>query len=269
MADGRKQPLAASVTVVSTHAGLQLSNVVTDAQGAFAIEAPPGPSSIVARADGYASEQQDVVVRPGRANTEVHFSLPAAASVSGHVVDQSGTGVAGARVWVEYRGNGRAWRLAEETGGEPADGQGRFVIPVVAQGRPFVLHAEKEGWLMSSSQTIVVQMPELRGVLLLLSRRGARVAGRVLDSGGRPVSGAQVHLRALPADNEFTADQRASVPFARSTNRTVVSQQDGWYEFDAVPPGRVVVTARQQNLRSAAETEAVSGRQSRLDIALR
>jgi hypothetical protein len=269
VAEGGRQSLNAAITVVTTGAGVRLKSVTTDDRGDFSIEAPVGQALVVARADGYASEQRELLVRPGRANPNLNFSLARASSLSGRVVDQTGAGVAGARVWLNYRGEARAWRFAEETGGEQADAFGNFTIPIVAQGRPFVLHAESEGWLLSSSQTMTVRSPELSGVLLLLSRRGMNVSGRVLDSAGRPVSGAHVHLRSIPADSEFTADQRDSLAFSRSVNRMAVSREDGSYSFEGVPGGRVVVTANGQNRRAASETDTATGRQTIIDLSLR
>jgi Carboxypeptidase regulatory-like domain len=266
---GGQQSLPAAITVVTTASGVHLKSVMADDRGDFAIEAPPGPALVVARADGYASEQRELLVRPGRANPNLNFSLSPAGSLSGRVVDPSGAGVAGARVWIDYRGNARSWRFADETGGEEADAFGNFTIPTIAQGRPFVLHAEREGWLLSSSQTMTTRTPELSGVLLLLSRRGGSVSGRVLDSAGRPISGAHVHLRSAPSDREFTADQRESLAFSRAMNRVAVSREDGSYVFEGVPGGRITVTANAQKRRAASETDTTPGRQTILDLSLR
>ena len=269
VAEGGQQSLAAAITVVTTGPGVRLQSGTTDERGVFKIEAPIGDALIVARADGYASEQRALLVRAGESNPNVNFSLARAGSLSGRVVDQTGAAVPGARVWVHYRGDGRGWRVAEETGGEPADAFGNFAVPIVAQGRPFVLHAESEGWLLSSSQTMTIRNSELNGVLLLLSRRGATVSGRVLDSAGRPFSGAHVHLRAIPADNELTADQRDSLAFSRSMNRMAVSREDGSYSFEGVPGGRVIVTANAENRRAASEMDTVAGTQTTIDLSLR
>jgi protocatechuate 3,4-dioxygenase beta subunit len=269
VAEGGQQALPAAITLVTTGAGVRLMSVTADEQGAFTIEAPIGQAVIIARADGYASEQRELLVRPGRANPNLNFSLARAGTLSGRVIDKTGAGVPGARVWLNYRGEARVWRIAEENGGEQVDAFGNFTVPIVAQGRPFVLHAESEGWLLSSSQTMMIRSPELKGVLLLLSRRGATVSGRVMDSGGRPVSGAHVHLRAIPADSEFTSDQRDSIAFSRSMNRMAVSREDGSYSFDGVPGGRVVVTANAQNRRAASEMDTVSERQTTIDLSLR
>ena len=267
VAEGSGQPLQASVMVVAAGAGVRLSSVRADDQGAFATEAPIGRVQVVVHADGYASEQVQVVVLPGRGNANVSFSLKAAGSVSGRVVDAVGNGVAGARVWLQYRGEAQSWRSSDEMGGEETDVSGVFRIPVVAQGKPFVLHAEADGWLLSSSRTMSLRTPPLTEVLLLLSRRGTTVSGRVLDAGGRPVGNAEVQLRAAPADHVFSTEQRQSIAFARTMNRLTRTEDDGSYVFRGVPAGRVVVAAHAKDLRGNVEVEAASD--LRVDVTVR
>jgi hypothetical protein len=198
----------------------------------------------------------------------LEFSLAPAAAVSGRVFDQNGVGVPQARVWLQYHGESRAWQLAEEHGGEESDAFGNFVIPVVAQGRPFVLHAESDGWLLSTSRTMVIRGQELTGVSLLLSRRGATVSGQVVDSAGRGVSGVAVRLRAIAADTEFSEQQRQSIAFSRSMNRVTVSGPDGSYHFSGVPTGRAVVSADGRGRQVGVERDITTGRETRVDLRL-
>jgi hypothetical protein len=250
-------------------AGVRLSSVQTDDRGAFSFEAAPGRTLILARADGYASEQREIFVRPGPANPTLNFSLPRVGSLSGRVVDAAGAGVPDARVWVQYRGERHTWRLADEVAAEPTDAFGNFTIPSVAQGRPFALQTESRSWLPSFSQTMMLRASELRGVVLVLDRRGGSVAGYVRDSSGRPVSGAQVQLRIVPAQDAFTTEQRESIALSRAMIRSAVSGEDGSYSFEGVPEGRVVITALNQNQRAAGEIETTPGRPATVDLALR
>jgi hypothetical protein len=255
--------------VIAGGGAVRMSSAVTDDQGVFRIDAPSGPAVLVASADGYMSEERQIVVRPGRGNAEVQFTLSPAGSVSGRVFDETGGGVPGARVWVSYMNDARAWRLAGEAGGESADAFGYFKIPAVAQDRPFRLHAESDDRLPSSSGTFVLRGDEMAGVVLLLSRRGAAVRGRVVDSSGNPVPGAEIRMRAIPAEREFSADQRASISFARSINKTAVSAADGSFAFAAAPDGRVVVTAQFGPRRASGEATTMAGREIDLTLTLR
>ena len=132
VAEASGQPLQASVMVIAAGAGVRLNTVRADDQGAFAVEAPIGRVQVIAHADGYSSEQVQVVVPPMRGNANVSFSLKAAGSVSGRVVDAARNGVAGARVWLQYRGEANFWLSADEVGGEETDASGSFRLPVVA-----------------------------------------------------------------------------------------------------------------------------------------
>jgi hypothetical protein len=248
---------------------VRINTVPGNDRGTFSIDVPVGRATLVARADGYVSEVRELLVRPGAANPTVHFTLAPAGSVSGRVFDETGAGLAGARVWLDYPGKPRAWRFGEETGGEAADAFGYFTLEAVAQGRPFVLHAESDGWLPSSSGPLVLRASEMSGVVLLLSRHGATVRGRVIGPGGQPVIGAKLRLRAVPAQSEFTPEQRASAMFARSTHKTTASGADGSYVFAGVPSGRVVVTAEAGRQRAFAEATATANQEVEVILALR
>jgi large repetitive protein len=263
------QPVAGEVTAVMNSRGVRLQASPADSGGAFAVEVAAGTVLLMASADGYVSQQREISVVPGRVNAPVHFALAPAGSVSGRVVDMQGQAVPGARVWLSYRGEAAGgWRRAEEAGGDETDTAGRFTIPVVAQGKPFVLHAEGDGWLLSSSGTMSLRGPELQGVLLLLSRRGTSVSGRVVDEGGRPVPGAVVRLRAIPADGEFTAEQRALPAFARSAQKAGVTGSDGTFSFTGVPSGQVVITAQSGGRRGSVDAAVSVGAATRLDITM-
>jgi len=262
-------PVRGEVIAVVDDGRVRISPVPTDPQGQFTIDISAGRVLLVAKADGYVSEEREVAVGPGTGSPTIHFVLAPAGSVSGRVFDENGAGVGGARVWVGYKGETRRWRLAEEAGGEPADNFGYFTVPAVAQGRPFVLHAESEGWLMSSSDTLNLRGAEMKGVVLLLSRHGTRVRGRVVEAAGSPVGGAQVRLRSLAAQDQFTAEQRASPAFVRSTNKTAISAADGSYVFAGVPAGQVVVTTNIGSRRAAGEAATAVGHEAEINLTLR
>jgi hypothetical protein len=264
-----RAPLHGEVIAVVGDGAVRISRVATDAQGLFSIDVRAGQVQLVAKADGYVSEERRLLVRPGGQNALVHFVLAPAGSVSGRVFDETGAGVAGARVWVGYRGEARRWQLAEEAGGEATDNFGYFTIPAVAQGKPFLLHVEREGWLISSSGTLMLRAAEMTGVVLLLSRRGTSVRGRVLDAAGNPVAGAEVRLRSLSAKDEFTAEQRTSVAFARSTNRTTMSAADGSFVFAGVAAGQVVVTVNMGGRRAAGEATTAVGHETDITLTVR
>lgn len=265
--DGRTA-LRGEVLAIVNGGSLRIYRVPTDEQGRFTIDLGAGPVLLVAKADGYVSEERQLVVRSGRGNPALEFALQTAGSVSGRVFDENGAGVSGARVWVTYPGEARLWRLGEESGGEMTDSFGYFHLPAVAQGRSFVLHTECEGWLMSSSDNLVMHAREMPGVALMLGRKGTTIRIRVIDSMGNGVEGAEVRLRAIPANSEFTADQRASVAFARMTNKDATSAAGGYYTFAGVPSGEIVVTARAGSRRASRGGTTANGRDTDVTLTL-
>ncbi len=263
------QPLRAEISAITAGIGIGISTFSTDDRGAFAIEAPIGNVVLIVRADGYASEQHEIGVRPGQGNAPLRMSLSPAGTISGRVVDLNGSGVGGARVWLVYRGAQRSWRLGEESGGEPADAAGNFTISVVAQDRPFVLLAESEEYLVSSTRPMVLRGQELPGVSLLLSRRGSSVSERVVDASGRPVADAEVRLRVIPGDAEISPEQHMSAAFARSLHRTAVSGPDGSYRFSGVPAGQAVLSSGAFGDRAALDLTVTTEQLTNVELRLR
>lgn len=263
------QPLKGEVIAVLSAGGVRMSSFATDGQGVFGFDVPVGRALLLAKADGYISEERQLVVHPGAGNPSAQFKLSPAGSVSGRVFSGDGAGAAAARVWVGYPGETRAWRSAEEAGGEAADAFGYFTVPAVAQGRPFVLHAESDEWLMSSSGTLMLRGPEMAGVVLLLGRRGSNVRGKVFDAAGSPLAGAAIRLRAVPDRNEFTADQRASAAFARSINKSTASAADGSFAFAGIPSGKILLTASARGRRAATEAAIIAGRDTEVVLRLK
>ena len=266
--DDRGQALRAEVTAIANAAGVRITSAMTDESGRFSLNVAPGAVLVTAHAEGHVSAEQQLAVAPGRTAQAGQLSLSPAGSVSGVVLDSAGGVVSGARVWLGYRDERAGWRRADEAGGEETDAAGRFAIPLVAQGRAFVLHVEAEGWLLTSSGTMMLRGREMTGVLLPLVRRGASVSGRVTDAGGRAVSGASVRLRVTPASTEFSDEQRASIAFANTTNRAVESGPDGRYRFTGVPAGRVVVTAELTGTRGSVQAQTSPERETLADLIL-
>lgn len=267
--DDRGQGIRGEVTAITIAAGVRMKSSLSDEQGRFAVEVGAGVATLSAQADGYAAEEQAIVIVSGRPNPPVRFALSHAGSVSGTVVDTSGAVVPGVRVWLDYRGERKSWRRGEEAGGEETDSSGRFTIPVVAQGKPFVLHAESDAWLLSSSGTLTLRGRDMGGVLLLLSRPGTSVSGRVLDVNGRPVGAAVVRLRAIPNGSEYSDEQRSSIAFTSSTHKAQATSVDGTYRFAGIPSGAVVITADAAQARGFGEGRTSAERETRIDLTIR
>jgi hypothetical protein len=113
---------------------------------------------------------------------------------------------------------------------------------------------------------MVLRGPDLQGIILMLSRRGATVSGMVLDRTGQPVPGALVRLRAVPANSEFSDEQRAALPFVHVTHKATAAAADGSYRFVGVPAGKVVVTAESRGARAFADVSVADAQGAQITL---
>ena len=93
------------------------------------------------RADGYVSQEISVMVSGASPSPTLEFVLPRSSVVTGRVVDRAGNTVPGAAVRIGYPGELRTFVFEQEVGPFRSDEFGYFVLPFVAQGKPFVIEA--------------------------------------------------------------------------------------------------------------------------------
>lgn len=244
-------PLSGDVTVVQAGSAAVLATHLTDAVGAFSLDVPLGRVLLVAKADHHVSAEQEVA--PGV--TRVEFVLLRAGTVSGRVIDETG-GVSNAGITLSYRGERRLFSFGDEAGDVVTDAAGYFTLPMVAQGKPFVIHAATGDGPPSSSGTLMLRGDRMSGVVVPMARKGQSVRGLVVDALGSPVAGAAVRMRSIPDAREFDEDERHSFAFLRATNRTETTDRNGVFQFQGVAPGRVILVVEPRTGRPASE-EAV------------
>jgi hypothetical protein len=185
----------------------------TDSEGRFSIEVPAADRLVVvARAEGYVSEEHEVVAGD-REEIRLGFALFPAGQVVGRVLDDVGRAVAGALVRVRYPGEIRRVVYGQEEGNVHSDDFGYFRLPFVARGQPFVIEAVTEDRLPAFSDAATIIEPSMAEIVVRLERPGERVRVRVLGPGGEPVPGAVVRLRASADGEEFDSEQRRSRSF--------------------------------------------------------
>lgn len=182
-----------------------------DADGGYALTtvATYGDTTVTAGAPGCVLRSQTVKVNGGDEVT-MDFRLAPAARLAGRVIDAAGVGIADALVYT----------FATREAAVRTDAEGRFELVNLDPTRArHTLQAEHEGYL-AAQQSLVSE--ELGAPSELVLRRGARIAGRVFGSDGRPFVGARIRL--LMQD-----DLR---PFVYAT-----SQADGTFGFASAPAG--------------------------------
>ncbi|MCR9243572.1 MAG: sigma-70 family RNA polymerase sigma factor [bacterium] len=185
-----------SHTVVAGEVARRM-RTITDASGRFAFESlAPGQTVVVAHLAGF-GVGRDIVDLRRRSESSVELCLPLAAIVTGTVRDVRGRPVAGAHVRVS-----RANKVGHSSC--TTDDAGRYRLTSVTPGRPTVEVVDYRG----SYAFRVVSCAAGESVTWdpVLSPDNLRLAGRVVDSQGRPyrggwiVHGAHWQVRALPLD---------------------------------------------------------------------
>lgn len=261
--DGSGQPVAgATVRVLGDAVGSQALlgravPVVSGPDGRFVFQAPeeamvvashPDYAPGAARVDLAASVSRSLVVRLGPKRS----AAVALESISGRVVDERGEGLGSALVSAAgYTRGARGWEsfLSAQVETQP---DGRFSLTGLEPGQVYGVSAELSG-------TVPVRRQVRAGArnLELKLMSGGRLAGRVVDSRGQPVSSFTVVLSGVVGPLE-RAGERA---------QTVVSA-DGRFLLEGVAPGHYAVAAVAWGLAPSEEQRAEVARGSTAEVTL-
>ena len=194
----------------------------TNAQGVARFEGLPVGSLSAAALRG---SQDAVVIAPGD-TAQLDLALLPGFEVTGEVVDVDGHPVPGAEIWLSRRWT---WRDGEVQ--TRADAAGRFRLTNVS--RDHYVGARAEGWAPSFSRQFAADVGSEVSARLVLERRAGRLAGRVVDEGGRALAGAALVLGTdVDAAGRRLVD--ASMSVSPSAQRTR-SAADGSFSFERAP----------------------------------
>jgi RNA polymerase sigma-70 factor (ECF subfamily) len=187
-----------------------LGGTDADDKGQYSLCIRPRDAHVRIEADGYASLEVPIHLV---GDLRHDFALVPEAVLTGHVVDEAGHAVAGARVVADPDPFEHDHFVADNW--TVSDADGRFRIANLAPSR-FRVSAYADG-LASSAPKPAIASPGVTGkdIELVLTRR-ARLAGHVM-MGDKPVAGARVRTR--------------------PESRTSYSQADGSFVIDGVPMG--------------------------------
>ncbi len=219
--DNEKKPVAGtSIYVRATNNDKQGASGVSNSDGIATIRLEPGEYALQgAYKEGYSSvrEQQTVTVEDGK-TTRLEIELKANPRITGVVRDPNGRPVVGASLRICPMGQ-------KETN---SDKEGKFEISWNPEQRgtpepPLVLVARHAGQNLAA----VVDIDENTKTFDVNMSPGIVFTGKVIDPNGKPVAGARVgvNLRVSNYGSSFGND-------------VVVTDQEGGYEYKAVPDGQ-------------------------------
>jgi hypothetical protein len=215
----------------------------TDGDGAFTMDGvPPGPRTLAAEAETFQRTVRDLDVKEG--DNALDFTLGRGAEVSGRVVDEAGTGVAGVRLTLI---EGRNFVDAPQAA-SGADGAFRF--SAVPDGT-FRLSAMKTGYAWDAGEPATVSVAV-----------GASVSGlEVKLTAGGSLTGKLSGLA-------FDQLSRVRV-WANSELTTGRVDAEGMYRFSNLRPGEWLVVAEVPgtSLRAEGKVKIEAGvPEARLDL---
>lgn len=218
------RPLAGALVWPGSDPG---SFQVTGDDGRYHVEAVDVASAgIEARAPGRLPKRaasSAAAIGAGRLPT---LTLERAAALAGRAVDPAGRGVPGA--WVSASiGRGRP------SAGAWTGDDGAFRLGLLQATELYDLQAAKAGFLPAKTRAITAKAPQqARAVsLVLLPNRPA--VGRVLDTNGRPVGGAEIRL--VEARDAETRQRPQARPVRNEGEPQAVADGSGRFKVAEIP----------------------------------
>jgi large repetitive protein len=172
----------------------------TDAKGRFRI---PGLASrrytVRAAKTDYLPVAMPGIVAGVSAPGTVAIALAKAAAITGRVTDESGAPVAGARIRFARDSNVRALMRGGPAAflgrpGVTTGPDGAFRMRGLAAEKNLTLEAAKTGYVTARRHGVTLKAGEAVRDVALVLKRGLEARGRVVDSAGQPIAGAEIRL---------------------------------------------------------------------------
>lgn len=167
------------VTASDQNADFFKSETVSDASGAFTIDAPVGTVEIDVAADGYTSASQHVTVESEKGVAGIEIALKRGRRISGRVTNSAGAGIAEVDVMTRVD-DAPAYARTDDTGEYEIEGAPRGEVTV--------------GFRKSGFVTVQRPLPAGDGDsrIDVVMNSGRKINGRVVDAAGKGVADARV-----------------------------------------------------------------------------
>lgn len=216
--------------------------MTSDAEGRFRFEVDQDRFELVVAEDTYVS-LEPLVVRVSKSQDDLRLMCARAVTASGRVLDPKGAPVAGATVSLETGASAiqAQARIADKAPNTRTDKDGTFKLVGVKPGE-VILNAEMEKLARVSSEAMeAIPGQALTGIVLQLGRGGA-VEGICFDNDGRTAPGRIVSVTSI----------------SQNLSRNALSDEDGTFRVEGLPPGAYQVVAVDPNMQSSGDLDASS-----------
>ena len=213
---------------------------VSDAHGHAVFRAIPSDNgAITVTAAGHAPVHAAIIPKLVHDHVRrVTIALGGGIAVTGHVVDDRGRAVAGAKVFASPSRGTDVVSGDELAPAVTTDASGAFELRAKP---PFYVKAVHPDYLTAASGFVKPDASEATNLVLAMAP-GSRVTGTVVDSAGAPVAHARVFV---------------TIPRKHSVVRTAESSDDGRFAFDHLPP--IVELVARSDDRSSVPVEVRDG----------
>ncbi|MEM7351176.1 MAG: carboxypeptidase regulatory-like domain-containing protein, partial [Acidobacteriota bacterium] len=199
----------------------------------------PGDVRLTAKASGFAEATLRLQLDEGDRLEDLTLELRQGARVTGRVLDYRGAPVVGARVTVGRQESENEWSGTSTT----TDGDGRFRLGDRPLG-PSEVSARHPGFGTTSVE-IVLSSGDNPVDLVLAS--SLQVAGRVVDTAGKPIPRARLQLEWRSGSSATTTSRQ--------------TEADGLFAFELEGPGDYAISAKKEGLAEVTRQLTV-GRES-------
>ncbi len=230
----------------------------TGAEGRFRLAGFPAGASLTlnVEAEGFAPAKQ-AVKAPA---SDVAIVLSTAATVRGRVED------AGTRQPVaDFSIGGRVRGISYIESRPVRSEDGTFEMPNVAPGK-LTLNVEAPGYLAGSLSGIELGEGEVKEGVVISLKKGRGVSGRVLDPRGNAVANATVSWRRVSDWDSSGFVVGPAGAFAMVSN-AATTDADGRFQYDAVPPEKLIFKASHPDFLDAQRTVDASA-EATVDVTL-
>jgi protocatechuate 3,4-dioxygenase beta subunit len=221
----------------------------TDAKGKFRIPAlAPRRYAVRAAKTEYLPVAMPGIVAAVSTPGTVAIALQKAAAVSGRVTDEAGTPVPGASVRFARDSNVRALLRGGPAAflgrpGVTTGPDGAFRMRGLAAEKNLTLEAAKTGYVTAKRHGVTLKPGEAVKDVTLVVRRGLEARGRVVDSAGQPIAGAEIRLSPVERGGGRFMFQLAGVSREKPDTTTGA---DGSFRLAGLEAGEYALTVSRE-----------------------